>query len=312
MNDNETGNVFLVYTPLHAIIAASIISNEGLKEVSIVAIGDVRLLKKYCSYYLSAFHAYFITKNNSFTSFFKIRSIAKKLGKKRYNFYTGSLKLIYTRVFLIFSGKKIASINTFDDGYGSIAGDGYFYKDDSSLKKILFSIFFRKFAYLSLTSRIKNNYTIFDSPGVYSNLARSNIKITFNLRKIEILGQESFKSILITQPLSEFGVLDMVEEIDLYNSITSKFNISVRIPHPFEKISKDDFINCMTVREDAIAEEIIMSLRNSAADIDIYGLNSTVLFLMANVDGVRCHCVRSAKYNFSLPKLQSKLIVVDI
>lgn len=282
--------IVFVHTPLHAVIASQFLRHlDG--EIIIVAIGN-DLLQTYCDRYFSNYEVKFVRRGGILKTLWTLGRIEWRLRKVKHDFYSGSLKLIFSRLHLLISG-GMQSLNSYDDGYGNIAGKGYFYEDDKGLKRLLFNIFFREYKYKKIVKKINRHYTIFNCVNAYSECASDICYIPLSFSRIHLEGCKNPTALLITQPFSEHGVLSPAREKELYASISNKYGVQYRLPHPGEDVSKDkSFSFVKTIRGDFIAEEYIASLSERVKNVSLYGVNSTVLFTVANIAGVRCVSIK--------------------
>ncbi|WP_263596871.1 glycosyltransferase family 52 protein [Pseudomonas fluorescens] len=224
----------------------------------------------------------------SIHSFLKILLLKQRLKNKEIIFYTGSIKSLYSRIFI---GSNV-KINTFDDGYGNLVLEGYFSQDDSLSKKALLTTLGVTSKYFNILKLINKHYSIYNLPNVYDKYCQEKIVIPiheFSDTTFQLNTHTNSKSLrlLLTQPYSERNLLESKTEIALYNAAIEKFSIDYYLPHPAETYKKIPPTKAALLHSDLIAEEIILSIAKTT-QVEVYAFGSTTLLNLMNSNNVKC------------------------
>lgn len=300
-NEHEPINIFFLFTPLHVLIADAIVREEKLSRVYFVGFIEASgKVATYCDRYCPDNGVVKILRlhrrTKSIATFVEIWNLAKELTGNRIVFFSGTIKSIYSRIFLFLAGEN-TELNTFDDGYGSIAGTGYFYLPDRPIKKlVLLMLLGGRYEYMRLVRSINRAYTIFDSKNVYGDVCSQLVRLHFK-PKASVLDEQcggfamqKRLKVLMTQPYSERRLIAETKEINAYNHIIDEFSINLRLAHPSEKRGKDAKLKVFTVDTDVVAEEYICALAKKSY-VEVYGFGSTSLIILASLadKNIFCH-----------------------
>lgn len=285
--------VFVLYTPLHVLIALRVIKLKKMDKFAIIYIA--KNTKKNDFYFKK------ISKNSFFSEHIKeTKSGIKEIIQCIYcclklkviediDIYFANIKKIYSRV--VCGILKANHIYSIDDGSGNISGDGYFYDfTEPFLKKIFLKIIFpsQKLSYKILVDRLVRNYTIFQHENVYEKVSK-RIQL-FEYDNTDLCQRIGRKCFYLGNAFSEDGECEEWYERKIFERADREFSIDFYLPHPRECIEKSFRIakNKVLFETDKIAEDLVISYVKKGYCVDVIGIYSTTLLNLLNVYGVRC------------------------
>jgi len=282
--------IFICFTPLHVLIAERIIEKENIKKYIFIFMTDFDnkknkfYFKKLSKNAIASY--YVILKKHFFKDMITIFLLSKKIKKyKKLVYYSGKLKSTHNRFLMYLTG--YCNFITFDDGSGNISGDGYFYNPNENIvSKVFFTLFDKNLLYKNILNDNHMHYTIFKQKNVYKNtcfidLFKKNEKITKNDTK-----KKEKLVILLTNAFSEDGEMELEKEIELYDKIINRFNVTHFIKHPRQRNNKIYNIRIIELKSNKIAEELIIDL-SYKYDVTVIGIYSTVLINLSSIKRIK-------------------------
>ncbi len=276
-------NVFLIYTPLHSLIASKIIERYELNEYYLIYISRSRKDKLYYDRLaVNASKSYFIKLTPILFSLIKLTfiSLIIKFKYSKINFYTGNPKTFISRFFLIF---QKFDIFTFDDGFDNIEERETAYlkvKTENKYSNIFFCIFNRNLLYRNLFEIITKHFTIFTQPNSFNNT--EYIKLID--ASIYSCNSHQTVNLLLASCIYEYDLGSLDDEILLYKQTIDKYSIDIIIDHPASINIKffDGNVNKL-YKGDLIAEEFILNLL-SESNVCVYGFESSALYVLKGIN----------------------------
>jgi hypothetical protein len=200
---------------------------------------------------------------------------------------------------------------TFDDGFGNVSGAGYFYQNDSGIKKIVIKYLGFK-SYVKFLNEIKEHYSIYPNlENVFS--VTDYFKLDYDLYKVKEI-KAKFGVAFIGSPLSEYRILQREDEVQKVTELLSRFSGSVvYLKHPAEDMSKIEEIknlnnDLIITALDDIAENFLIANVNK---IDfVVGFYSTVLLHVSGYYTDRVYAKKISSQAFE--KIYEKLKLAGI
>ncbi|RBI69741.1 hypothetical protein DQ400_03425 [Vreelandella sulfidaeris] len=287
-------SIFIGFTPFHLILINSLIRSLGLNRCIIVIFheGSGEKVRRYVDNQNESNQTMLFPMKRNFgalANMIKVLLFLRKNTKFNPCIYCSQLKSFYSRVILMGLDEKKYVLNTLDDGAANISSDSFFMKDEKKAFKYFFKILSPTYVYKKIIKKINIHYTIYDKENVLSLFSNETIK--FKLDEVVLdkgfYTNCSFDKVLLTAPLSEHLGMSSTKEVELYNKISSEFDITHRIEHPAETEKKRNNLFLKTIVTDAIAEEVILNMA-SYNRIVVYGFGSSVLFNLAGHRNVKC------------------------
>jgi beta-galactosamide-alpha-2,3-sialyltransferase len=271
-------NIFIVYTPLHILIAEKIVEKENLDKT--ILFSPRRKTDKLDFYFRKSIK--FDYKVSGINNLIKLLF---KFNKYKVNIFVGNLKKTYSRLIIFLLHNRLNYLFTFDDGSGNIAGKGYFYnKNENIISWIFFTLLNRKFLYKNIINLINKHYTIYKNlPNVFEEKNLKYLNLFPKIDKFKNIKKDKI-IILLTNSFAEEKEMSLKDEIKLYDKIIFTFNVTHIIKHPLEKFNKVDEKRVTIIKSPFIAEEIIYSLCKEYKNVKVIGIYSTVLFNLTSLN----------------------------
>lgn len=234
-------NLIICHTPLHIIISQKILEIQKIENFIFIFLIENKSSKNlfyYSTLESKASASLYFVKKYSIFDFARIvwplLSLRRLVGRG-ISIYTGNIKTFYSRFIMWFFGKA-AIMYSFDDGIGNIkiddvrANANYFEdKNEILLSKLFFSIVDKSFLYRNITENIREHFTIYDYPNIYSNTRLINL---FTLEDVSVKDQKEPLNILLSSALAMEDYLTQKEEIEFYNQLILRYEIDLVIRHP--------------------------------------------------------------------------------
>lgn len=290
-------NLFLCYTPLHALIARQIIAELRLSTYAVIYVIESDSEKN--RYYFSllsknAVVSTYLRKNNSLydvaTVWRELRPIVSKYIFE--NFYTGNIKTFYSR-FIIWVLKP-RYLKTFDDGVGNVVLGNSYLKNENErfFSHFFFSLFDKGLLYKNVISQIQHHFTIYKYPNVYPK----TIYLPFFGAKTNLKKDLPPFTVLLTSALASENLLSASDEWNFYISILEKYDVDLVINHPRnDGFNADGLCNVSVSIE--IAEQQILELSKKYSVFVIGTFYSTTLINIPE-DFKRLNVVTASNFDF--------------
>lgn len=285
-------NIIVCYTPLHALIAASIMDEKKQNDFFIlyIAKNENSTHRIYFEQVTKSCNGTFISLNQPF--FFGYMKYALFCIKNRGNFstlITGNIKHFHSRLLCFFVSPQ--NIETHDDGSGHISGKGYFYSlDENKYSNFIFSFISRKNLYKNIIKRIRAHYTIykFSNWADTYNVKKIYVKIKpFSLNEICLKKEDEVYYIYIGNAFSDDQLMSAEEENALDDFVVNNYNINCYIPHPRRKISTvSKVLLGKKSNGEMISEELVFQFSNTYKKVIVIGSYSTVLLNVCELPNV--------------------------
>jgi len=310
--DSQLLHVFILLTPLHALLARKIIEKENIVRYHLISFIDgsqkIIFYRKLITEIKENYTELELKRNHSAVFvFLKLTRLASLLKSKsrKIVIYSGSIKSLYTRITCILLEPNLKQLNAFDDGFGNISESGYFYDRDKPLKNIFFSLYSKRHTYPCILNEINTHFTIYKTKNIYDkfSLNKKFIDLTDSLESGESDKRNEVIRVLLTGPFAERGALDEETELLIYEAAIERFSIELRLPHPAENPTKTRKFTIQSVETMLIAEEWVPGLLKDYSRVEIYGFGSSALLNLAYVERIECHWVSAEELPFpSLPE----------
>lgn len=208
-------------------------------------------------------------------------------GKYRFqNVTTGNLKHFYSRyIAWLFNVDKY---QTFDDGCGNIAEEGYFYRlEENRVSSLFFRAVSPRYLYKNSIECISAHYSIYEGDNVYKGKANKFVQVDVFPKADELEGGGGSVNVLLGVSFFEHGLLSEDQENAIEMAALRKYNVDVYLPHPrrknFEAVASQGIV---VLSDKRIAEEIVYDLGRQYKEVRVFGFYSSVLFNLAGLDFV--------------------------
>jgi hypothetical protein len=284
--------VFFCQSPLHSKLARSAAECEGLAHPLFVACTTLSDGKTW-AYIEPASHdgdalCLEIRTDSVVTRVFWLCFIALglrfALGRRNFEFYAGNPKTGVTRLFFWALRRAQPRLKTFDDGISNLAKDGYLaLTREHAATKWFFELLGRDYVYKRLVNRIEKHYTIYPAPVSFSP-AFLLPKSVFHPVPIDPF-PDDVRTILVSCPLSEDGVLNRSQEMSFYARLVECYGIQAVLRHPREPRGKYSHLSLIDLESSFLSEDVIMTIA-AQRPVKVIGSYSTVLCNLANTPGV--------------------------
>ncbi|MBP0640059.1 glycosyltransferase family 52 [Cupriavidus sp. AcVe19-6a] len=293
--------LMIAYTPLHVLIIERIISERGINKFDLIYFSNSNS-PKHRAYYDrlggTARNALFLQYRRR--SIVNVTSILSALRRARFLqggvgriVFVAALKQIPTRLILLFV--KNGVLHTYDDGWGNVSGEGYYYECSDGPITRLAELLMKRLSYRWLVANIDCHVTIFK--GLKNVFGHAPVVNHIDLfpsgeGRLRADARAERLAVLLTAPFSENGLVSAGREREIYKHAIEKFGVKMVIPHPGERSEKLADQSLHVLGGNKIAEEIIGDLVKGGMIVDLYGFASTTLLVLAQATGhVRCHSI---------------------
>lgn len=288
-------HLFVCATPLQTVISQKIIKMECIINFDFVFLSrngrnDYRYFAEISH---QATESYFLTlkkgnikfsllsKFESLIGHIKLYLLSKKLRLKYDSIYGDAISNGFVKT--LFSYLKHESLYTIDDGCGNINLEGI-ELDTPKYVKILLRFFgINKDIDLLHCSKVAH-YTIFKN----NNISNSILIQLFEQVDTDFFEPKSGPlNMFIGSPFTEDGITSKQCECELINKTVEKYNITVYLQHPRENRNKSS--NIRIIKPEIIAEHYILNLLQDYEFVNLYGIASTVLINMMDIENINSY-----------------------
>lgn len=282
-------NLFICYTPLHAMIAKRLIEKKELDNIYLIYICFGINAKHECYYSklaeLSDKSILLDLRHTMLSDVYRLVMLALSMrgsSHSHWSLYTGNIKHFHSRFLALLLGIK--EFYTFDDGSGNISGDGYFY-DISDRRSIglLFKVLQPRLLYENVVKSIKKHYTIYAVENVYKNSEYIEL-ISDGEPMLDSIGNR--KVIYLSNAFANDELMTKKQERDMDLSIVKSLAVTDVLMHPRgdrTDFFKDQGVN--VIDTDLIAEDYILHAVK-ARSIVVVGVYSTALLNLSSLEKI--------------------------
>lgn len=301
-------SVFICYTPLHTLISERIVKDYKIDKCHLIFLSPSNNRK----------NRYYFDRVSSLFDYSKFVSISNKLHydwrkiiftcknfkhearSEEVTIYCGNIKRAYSRLVCHYLDYK--KIITFDDGLQNIGGDYFLTEGENPLSKLFFQIQNKSLTYKNVKRQISKHISIFKYKNAFENVEL--LELFPQDDKIHDVDTEI--KIFLSSAFTETGDMKLAEEIDIYEKIISKFNITHVLPHPREKFTKITSKDVILINTELIAEEYIAKLKEKHS-VKVYGVYSTALLTLSTIAGIKCFNIANTSFKMNLDSIFSEL-----
>jgi len=285
--------LFFCSTPLHLLITREIIKTENLVENYLLVYFYKEENRLTNEYYLSKMpKSLCMIKIKSSRLYlydvFSLLLASLKLNKyisSNTIFCAGNMKMFAPR--LLARLLRIERFCAFDDGVGSLINKVYFHhKSERKLVKLFFILILgSKYLYENVLNNLSSYYTYVKYNGFMHRYCENIIRLDiFQDQKMSIWPYEGNIVLLLLPSYADEGhEINHNEELEIVEEIAGRYGVKYVVPHPMNTMENYKDLNCILIKDERIAEEIVISMLHQN-NVNLIGFRTSTFISLSSMN----------------------------